>query len=208
VQARTDPLTGLMNRDAILAELHARLDDRRRPTLAVLYIDLDRFKVVNDVLGHGAGDQVLVSAARRMRAAVGTDGLIARFGGDEFLVVCTTGDDPTLPEAPGRRDPGRVRERFRFGEEFSITASIGIARAPRRRRAPATADPERGRGDVRQQAPPRNGWQGSPRKLARRSRQRLQLETHLRRALDNEEFHLVYQPQVDLRSGRWSRSRR
>src|SRR5690606_11474354 len=99
--------------------------------VAVLYIDLDRFKVVNDMLGHGAGDRVLVSAARRLRAAVGTEGLIARFGGDEFMVVCTTGDDPRLPERLADAILEAFARRFEMdGEEFSITASIGIARAP------------------------------------------------------------------------------
>jgi predicted signal transduction protein with EAL and GGDEF domain len=99
VQARTDPLTGLLNRDAILHELAERLCDDSQSQVAVLYIDLDRFKVVNDVLGHGAGDELLVSAARRISQAVGTEGLIARFGGDEFLVVCTFGDDLQRPSA-------------------------------------------------------------------------------------------------------------
>jgi diguanylate cyclase (GGDEF)-like protein/PAS domain S-box-containing protein len=203
VQARTDPLTGLLNRDAILAELHDRLDDRAQPTVAVLYIDLDRFKVVNDVLGHGAGDRVLVSAARRLRAAVGTEGLIARFGGDEFMVVCTTGDDPTLPERLADAILEAFAKRFEMdGEEFSITASIGIARAP--------ADGERPQQliqnadvamyDSKRRA--RNAWQGFTAKLAEQQSQRLQLETHLRRALENEEFHLVFQPQVALDSGR------
>src|SRR5690606_31180803 len=86
VLARSDPLTGLLNRDAMLAELAARLEGGR--AVAVLYIDLDRFKLVNDVLGHAAGDTLLTSAAGRLRRAVGEEGLIARFGGDEFLVAC------------------------------------------------------------------------------------------------------------------------
>src|SRR5690606_16656879 len=98
---------------------------------AVLYIDLDRFKVVNDVLGHAAGDRVLVTAARRLRRAVGSEGQIARFGGDEFMVICDAADDPGKPERLARGILDAFGVSFRMdGEEFSITASIGIARAP------------------------------------------------------------------------------
>src|SRR5690606_33898267 len=98
VQARTDPLTGLLNRDAVLEELATALARPGRLGVAVLYIDLDRFKIVNDVLGHAAGDRVLVSAARRLQRAAGQEGRIARFGGDEFLVVCDTADEPGRPQ--------------------------------------------------------------------------------------------------------------
>src|SRR5690606_4291114 len=98
VRARTDPLTGLLNRDAILAEIGARMDDPGQSRIAVLYIDLDRFKMVNDVLGHSAGDELLTASAQRIGRGVGTEGLIARFGGDEFLVVCSTDDDEGRPE--------------------------------------------------------------------------------------------------------------
>src|SRR3546814_12345167 len=80
VQARSDPLTGLMNRDAILGEISARLADPAQSRVAVLYIDLDRFKVVNDVLGHNAGDELLMNAARRIVRAVGTRSEARRVG--------------------------------------------------------------------------------------------------------------------------------
>lgn len=202
IQARSDPLTGLLNRDAVLHELEIRLDDPRRSTLAVLYIDLDRFKVVNDVLGHAAGDRLLASAARRIQRAVGTEGLIARFGGDEFLVVCDCGDQAQRPEHLADAILEIFADSFRMdGEEFSITASIGIAQSPidglRSQQLIQSADvamyDSKRRG--------RNGWQSFTPELAEQQLHRLQLETHLRRAVGNEEFHLVYQPQVRLTDG-------
>ena len=203
VQAQTDALTGLLNRDAILKQLDTRLADPAGNRIALLYVDLDRFKIVNDVLGHSAGDDLLVAAARRMRDAVANEGLIARFGGDEFVVVCAFDDDPHRPERLARRLQHVFGESFPLhNDEFSVTTSIGIARAP--------AD-----GDTAQQLIQsadvamydskrrrRNGWQAFSPELASRQQERLQAETQLRRALDNGEFHLVYQPQVDLRSGR------
>ncbi|MEG3190780.1 EAL domain-containing protein [Lysobacter sp. D1-1-M9] len=203
VQARTDPLTGLLNRDAVLLELDARLQDAVQAELAVLYIDLDRFKIVNDVLGHAAGDRLLATAARRIRQAVGTEGLIARFGGDEFLVICSTGDDPGCPQRLATAILQVFGDSFRLdGEEFSITASIGIAQAPadgvRSQQLIQSADvamyDSKRRG--------RNGLQAFTHQLAEQQLHRLQMETHLRRAVQNDEFRLVYQPQVALASGR------
>ena len=97
-QARTDALTGLLNRDGVLTELERRIGSGHAGT-TVAYIDLDRFKLVNDLLGHSAGDHLLVNVARRLERAIGDDGLLARFGGDEFLVLAELGDDPGAAEA-------------------------------------------------------------------------------------------------------------
>jgi diguanylate cyclase (GGDEF)-like protein/PAS domain S-box-containing protein len=203
VQARTDPLTMLLNRDAVLEELEARLGDPAQAGVAVLYIDLDRFKVVNDVLGHAAGDQVLAHAARRIQRAVDTEGLIARFGGDEFLVVCATYDDEERPQRLAAEILAYFADSFRMaGEEFSITASIGIARAPEHGDRPQLLiqNADVAMYDSKRRA--RNGWQAFSPALAEQQQQRLQMETHLRRAVDNREFKLVYQPQIELATGR------
>lgn len=203
VQARSDPLTGLMNRDAILGELGARMADPVLAQVAVLYIDLDRFKVVNDALGHNAGDALLVSAARRIVRAVGTEGLSARFGGDEFLVVCSTVDDPARPERVADAILDGFGDSFRFEkEEFAITASIGIAHAPEHGDRPQTLIHNADAAMYDSKRRIRNGWQVFSPALAQSQEDRLRVETHLRRAADNGEFHLVYQPQVDLRRGR------
>ena len=203
VQAQTDALTGLMNRDAILGQLDARLVDPSANQLALLYVDLDRFKIVNDMLGHNAGDQMLVAAARRMRDAVGSEGLIARFGGDEFVVVCTIGDDSGRPERLARRIQHAFSESFRLGsDEFSITTSIGIARAPNDGKTSQQLIQNADVAMYDSKRRIRNGWQAFSPELAVRQQDRLQTETQLHLALDNQEFHLVYQPQVDLRTGR------
>ena len=202
VHARTDPLTGLLNRDAIRAALAERLSDPTQALLAVLYVDLDRFKTVNDVLGHAAGDRLLVAASRRIREAVGSEGLIARLGGDEFLVVCLVGDDEgralRLTEAilSGFEASFRTEE-----EEFAVTASVGVAFAPE---AGTTAQLMIQAADAAMYASKRrgrNGWQVFTPELAAAQQRRLQVETQLRNAVSQGEFEVVYQPQVDLASG-------
>jgi diguanylate cyclase (GGDEF)-like protein/PAS domain S-box-containing protein len=203
VQAQTDALTGLLNRDAILTQMDLRLADPPANRFALLYIDLDRFKIVNDVLGHGAGDLLLIAAARRIRDAVGSEGLIARFGGDEFLVLCNTGDDAGRPQRLARQMQLAFHDSFRLADdEFSITASIGISRAPDDGETPQQLIQSADVAMYDSTRRARNSWQEFSPELAARQHERLQTETQLRRALDNGEFHLVYQPQVDLRSGR------
>lgn len=201
VLARSDPLTGLLNRDAMLADLAARLEGGR--CVAVLYIDLDRFKLVNDVLGHAAGDSLLTAAAGRLRASVGDDGLIARFGGDEFLVACDCGDDPMRPE----RLADAILEAFSVGfgfdsDEFVVTASIGIARSPQDGADTQSLIQHADAAMYESKRRTRNGRLAYTPALAQSKRERLQFETQLRHAADNREFHLVFQPQVELASGR------
>jgi hypothetical protein len=101
---------------------------------AVLYIDLDRFKIVNDVLGHAAGDRLLSAASRRIQRAIGSEGLIARFGGDEFLVICSTGDEPTRPE----RLADAILEAFSRASAWTARSSAS-PRASASRSRPSTA---------------------------------------------------------------------
>ncbi|HRN62371.1 MAG TPA: EAL domain-containing protein [Luteimonas sp.] len=202
IRARTDPLTGQLNRDAMLYELDSRMRDPLHGGIAVLYIDLDRFKMVNDVLGHAAGDDLLMAAAHRIDHAVGTEGLTARFGGDEFIVVCNTGDDEGRPERIADAILAAFIDPFRFEkEEFAITASIGVARAPRDGDRPQTLIHNADAAMYDSKRRLRNGWQEFSPELEQSQQTRLRVETNLRRAADNDEFRLVYQPQVDLRHG-------
>lgn len=202
-RAQTDSLTGLLNRDTILshlAELLAATDGHPGPTL--LYVDLDRFKVVNDLLGHSAGDRLLIAAARRLASQLPESALLARFGGDEFLVL--------LPDASSDEGAWELAERIRdgfaeafvhAGEEFAITPSIGIARYPN---DGLNAQQLLNHADVAMSEAKRRGrntWQMFSPALALQLKERLLIETQLRRAIENEEFHLVYQPKIDMRDG-------
>lgn len=199
-QARTDPLTGLLNRDAVLDELVAHLAGTA-PRLAVLYIDLDRFKIINDVLGHNVGDRLLCAVAERLRNAAGGDALCARLGGDEFLVLCRMRTpDSHIQMAEGIL--AAIARPFRIDqEEFSISASIGITESPRdgTDASELIQNADAAMYDSKRRA--YNGWQSYSEDLARRQRDRLQVDNQMRSALDNNELTLLYQPQVDLRSG-------
>ncbi|HOV96061.1 MAG TPA: EAL domain-containing protein [Thermomonas sp.] len=202
-QAHTDALTGLLNRDAILDHIATQLHTGASAHLALLYIDLDRFKIVNDLLGHDAGDQLLVEAAQRIRDAVGNEGQIARFGGDEFLVATSTLHDAEHPERLARIIQSAFLVPFRLGkDDFSVTTSIGISRGSLEGNTPKQLIQNADVAMYESKRRRRNGFHTFSPALAKRQQERLQTETRLRRAIDNNEFHLVYQPQVDLRSGR------
>uniref|UniRef100_A0A0S6YYE3 Uncharacterized protein n=2 Tax=Mizugakiibacter sediminis TaxID=1475481 RepID=A0A0S6YYE3_9GAMM len=200
-QASTDRVTGLPNREAALAQLGRMLaesGDGAGP--AVLYVDIDRFKLVNDVLGHVEGDHVLLEAAERLlRCAAGTQATVARFGGDEFLLLVRDIADFALLMALAERITATFHRPFHHGgSEFLLTVSVGIARAPNDgdsvqqlvNHAEAAMLEAKRRG--------RNIWQPFDHELARDLGDRLLMESLLRRALDSGEFRLVYQPKIDL----------
>ena len=125
-RATHDPLTGLANRDLLFDQMELLLHQRRSPGAAVVFIDLDRFKTVNDRLGHRAGDELLVHVAERLRAAVRQGDVAARIGGDEFVVIGEA-DDPEDAERFGQRVVEAVRGCVELeGEQVEVTASVGV----------------------------------------------------------------------------------
>ncbi len=203
-QALTDALTGLSNRDDLMRQLTQAIDEAQ-PGLGpvLLYVDLDRFKVINDLLGHSAGDGLLVAAAQRLKKLAGPDVLVSRIGGDEFMLMLTGEADESRPRDLAMAITHAFAEPFpHSGEDFTITVSVGIAQYPGDgatiqqliNHADAAMFDAKRRG--------RNNWQQFSPALSRKLTDRLLIETQLRRALDNQEFYLHFQPQVELQSGR------
>jgi diguanylate cyclase (GGDEF)-like protein len=198
-QALHDALTELPNRVLFLDRLRLALARRRRSTsLAVLFIDLDRFKAVNDSLGHEAGDELLAELAGRLRSVLRPSDTAARFGGDEFLILCDGlhGEREALPLAARVRtaiaEPIELR-----GREISVHASVGVAYAE--------AAESKAEGLVREadQAMYRAKRNGSGLELFEAGIRAeaitaLETEQELRRALEREELRLYFQPQITL----------
>lgn len=136
-QARHDPLTGLVNRSGLLERMRRELAlDERQGGVVVLFVDLDGFKNVNDRHGHRGGDLLLAAVGDRLRNAARDSDVVARIGGDEFVVLCTGVDALDEATAVGERILDRLSAPFRLGEvSASVTACIGIAPAEGRRSA-------------------------------------------------------------------------
>jgi diguanylate cyclase (GGDEF)-like protein/PAS domain S-box-containing protein len=199
-QAATDRLTGLLTRDSMLERIDLAVRDAPPGHgAAVLYIDLDRFKVLNDLLGHAAGDALLAGAAQRLRECADGMAECARFGNDEFVLLIARTEDYRDAQSLARRIMRAFGATFRHaGEEFAMTVSIGIARFPEHggnatqlvRHADVAMFDAKRRG--------RNTWQSFDQQLAHGLGLRLHIESQLRLALDNGELRLHYQPQVAL----------
>lgn len=203
-QATHDPLTGLPNRALFEKNLEQTLADSRRHSrpFAVLFIDLDRFKQINDSLGHMAGDAVLLQAARRLHGCLRRTDLLARMGGDEFTAVITDLADPRDAVRVAEKLLAAFQEPFEWeGQELFLSASIGISLYPRDGRDVATLERNADVAMYRAKNRGRNTFEMFSPELALAAQQRLEIENALRRALERREFRLLYQPQAD-REGR------
>ncbi|MCR9256448.1 MAG: EAL domain-containing protein [Alphaproteobacteria bacterium] len=201
-----DALTGLANRGLFHERIDQALNRLKRGAgrpFAVLYIDLDRFKVVNESMGHGRGDELLIAVARRFEGLLDDVDTVARLGGDEFGMLLESVDDQESAEAFGRRLQEALKEPFVLnGKPYITTASIGIAMGDSHydRADSLLRDADlamyhakaAGRADVGHFRP----------FMHRKAVQTLDMERDLRQALDREELRLYYQPFIDLGTGR------
>jgi diguanylate cyclase (GGDEF)-like protein len=198
-----DPLTGLGNRARLLAHLGDHVHGARP---AVLFLDLDRFKVVNDSLGHSRGDDLLAAIGQRIAESLDTGDLACRMGGDEFVVVLHDAPTPGHAELVARRLLREIeRPMFLGGREVRLTTSIGIAlgAAPETRAENLVRHADLAMYDAK--AHGRGRVALFNRSLDRDATERFELDSRLRQAIEHDEFTLEYQPIVDLADGHITR---
>ena len=200
-----DPLTGLPNRALFIDRLSHRLAlEQRRPraSFAVLFLDVDRFKVINDSLGHVRGDAVLLEVGRRLQSCLRPHDTVARLGGDEFGVL--------LEDVPDTQSARRVADRLQdalkapfvlHGQEVFCGASIGIAHGSASYVQPEDIMRDADTALYRAKGQGRGRWVEFDSTMHDRAVELLQLETDLRRALERRELRLHYQPVVSLSTG-------
>jgi diguanylate cyclase (GGDEF)-like protein len=202
--ATHDELTGLPNR-AVFGQLldHAlETAARHERQSALLFIDLDRFKLVNDSLGHEAGDLLLKEMARRLTGCMRRSDVLARLGGDEFVVLLEELTDPRQAAEVAKKVLSSVLAPVEIsGHECRVTASIGIALFPADARDSQTLMKNADMAMYAAKEEGKNNFQFYSKHSNPMSVERLVLESHLSRALERREFTVQYQPKVDMRSG-------
>ena len=204
-QAYHDALTGLPNRRLFRDRLTVALAHARRlkHPLAVMFLDLDRFKVVNDTLGHSIGDEFLKAVAIRLQAALREEDSVARMGGDEFTVLLA--DLKTSNDAAkiAQKVLDTVAQPLRIdGTELFLTTSIGIALFPSDGDSAEALLANADHAMYRAKDAGRNSYQMFTPAMNSRALERLSLENDLRYALERGELELYYQPQINIASGR------
>ncbi|MCC7023226.1 MAG: EAL domain-containing protein [Thermomicrobiales bacterium] len=197
-----DSLTGLPNRRLCINRLQELLNQPGHPAVALLFLDLDRFKVINDGIGHAAGDELLVAVARRLSANVGERGSLGRFGGDEFVAILPYHD---IAEVTALAELLLATLRLPFyvnGFELIVEGTIGIALASLALRTPEALLRAADVALYRAKAQGGNSFAVHDPRVDRNSPERLEREAELRRGIEHEQFQIAYQPVIDLDTGK------
>ena len=201
--AQYDHLTGLANRALFKDRLEQSLARTRRSgtLMALMFLDLNRFKAVNDTLGHGAGDLLLREVAKRLGGCVRESDTVARMGGDEFSIILDDLTEAHQVALVARKIIDSLARPFTLdGHEAFVTISVGIAVYPSSDGASLVADADSAMYSAKEHG--QNTYRFHTPEMNAQARELLDMEGKLRRALDQEEFLLYYQPQVDLTTGR------
>lgn len=204
--AHYDPLTELPNRLLLQSRLEHALDHARRGSnrVALLFINLDHFQIINDSLGHRAGDLLLLETSRRLRGRVRSEDTLGRLGGDEFLLILESVTSPDTAAEAAQFILSALEAPFRFGEETElyITASIGISIFPDNGQTANELLRDADTALHQAKAQGRNRFCFYTAAMNADAIARLELDAALRRAIGRKEFALYYQPKLDLQNGR------
>lgn len=201
--ATHDALTGLPNRHHLHQRLTLALANAQQHKVAVIFLDLDRFKNVNDTAGHAAGDSLLCDVATRLNSCIRTTDMLARLGGDEFVIVAEAFDSAQHLKELAERVLARMREPFLIdGNEYHLGTSIGISVFPHDASDGPTLLRCADSAMYLAKESGRNNYQFFTTELNVRAQHRYSLERNLRRALVEQEFLVFYQPKVCLRTSR------
>jgi diguanylate cyclase (GGDEF)-like protein len=204
-QAHHDALTALPNRLLFQDRLRQSIVQARRTEtmVALLYLDLDRFKLINDTLGHASGDTLLRQVATRLKSCLRETDTLARISGDEFTVIATGLKNPQHASLVAETILKALRDPFEAeDQELYVTASVGISVYPRDARDAETLQRNADNAMYRAKSRGKNRFEFFLPEMSKSMLQRLEVETQLRRALERGEFCVHYQPQFDLQSGR------
>jgi diguanylate cyclase (GGDEF)-like protein/PAS domain S-box-containing protein len=202
--ATHDALTGLPNRLTFnqLLNQAIRSAQRHKRQLAVFFIDLDRFKTINDSLGHEAGDRMLKEMARRFKRSLRADDVVGRLGGDEFVILTEEVDELSQIASVAHKILSNViKPMVLQGEECRVTASIGISIYPRDGLDEQTLIKNADMAMYFAKEEGRNNYQFYSKDIQSQSNKRFSMETNLRRALERNELSLEYQAKVDFKTG-------
>ncbi|MDD5763307.1 MAG: EAL domain-containing protein, partial [bacterium] len=200
-----DALTGLPNRVAFSERLFQDLAraKRRNEVVGIVFLDLDRFKDVNDTLGHDAGDRLLMAVAERLRGAMRETDTLSRISGDEFCIILPDQRDEHAAIEAGCRVHRAFTEPFHLdGQKYHVTASLGISLYPANGGSPETLVKQADIAMFRAKAMGGNTFLPFSEEMSAEVAERVRMEKGLRGACEKKEFVVHYQPEIDLRTGR------